>query len=549
LDKIIPNDSHLWTYFKKLQTTSQNRLLLILDQFEEVFTYPEKQIQQFAQQFADVLYSDIPQYMRDAVQKSIAQNSFDLSDIEKTLLGKSIDVKVLFAIRSDRMSFLDRLTIYLPDILRKRFELKALSPEQAEDAIIFPAAYSKPDIQFRTPKFDYSDKALKKIMSFLTRNYTENIEGFQLQIICQYCESLVDVKTQNFASLPEIQPDDLGDIDEIYKNYYNNLIARLPENEQLAAKIFIEEGLIFEEDQRRLSLYEGQIYRQFNISKELLSRLVDTHIIRAEPHSSGGFTYELSHDTLVAPVLAAKRVRKEVEELEKAEREKAEKEQAEREQAEKEKAEREKKLKQQRLIITIVSIAAVISIGLAIFGIVMWKRASTAQQKALIEMQKTEKMYNDLQMKQYDLFITEGDKYFAEHQFENAIKQYSNAKEIRPDNSKELDSIINQCKNIAIKEVEYKKLCKEGEAIMKIAEIQFADSYYPEAADNFLQAYSLFKKAVLTNFPDNFANEKLSVLKAKMKELSAKMSEIARKLKGDEAKSYLNKANLLINNL
>ena len=83
--------------------------------------------------------------------------------------------------------------------------------------------------------------------------------------------------------------------------------------EQLPARRLIEEGLVFEEEERRLSLYEGQIFKTYKIQPETLQKLVDAHLLRAEPSLSGGYTYELSHDTLVAPVLKAKRLRLEEE--------------------------------------------------------------------------------------------------------------------------------------------------------------------------------------------------------------------------------------------
>src|SRR6185436_13246777 len=81
-------------------------------------------------------------------------------------------------------------------------------------------------------------------------------------------------------------------------------------------RILIEEGLIFAKEERRITLYEGQIQSTYGVSGELLRKLADTHIIRSEPHSSGGYMYEVSHDTLVAPILKAKarRYQKEAEE-------------------------------------------------------------------------------------------------------------------------------------------------------------------------------------------------------------------------------------------
>ena len=57
-------------------------------------------------------------------------------------------------------------------------------------------------------------------------------------------------------------------------------------------------------------MYEGQIRSVYGVGSELLTLLVDTHIIRSEPNPTGGFAYEVSHDTLVSPILRSKERRK-----------------------------------------------------------------------------------------------------------------------------------------------------------------------------------------------------------------------------------------------
>ena len=48
-----------------------------------------------------------------------------------------------------------------------------------------------------------------------------------------------------------------------YQNYYDNQIRKIEnkQDRQLARRL-IEEDMIFEEEERRLSIYEGQIFRK-----------------------------------------------------------------------------------------------------------------------------------------------------------------------------------------------------------------------------------------------------------------------------------------------
>jgi hypothetical protein len=200
----------------------------------------------------------------------------------------------------------------MPQILLNCYELKPLSRQQAEEAIVSPAQKSG---EFQSPLFTYQPEALQKILDYLTQKGTKPIESFQLQILCQFVEETLII-ARNDTSVEE---NDLGELEAIYRNYYENSLKKLgTEEEQHKARIFIEEGLIFAKEERRITLYEGQIHGTFDISEELLQRLSDTHLIRSEPHSSGGYMYELSHDTLVAPILKAKAQRYQSERLKQA---------------------------------------------------------------------------------------------------------------------------------------------------------------------------------------------------------------------------------------
>ena len=390
LDKLLPQDRSLWHIIKSRQAQERNvnkGFVLIFDQFEELFTYPDKEVWQFKKEIKEILNNQIPQRFRDELEKQFEDGNISLTNEELELFHKEIEIKVLFVIRSDRMSLLNELKDYLPNILRHCYELDALSVEQAEDAIIYPAL--KRGAHFLCPAFDYDDKSLDTILHFLTKNHTENIASFQLQILCQNIEK----KVINHG-IQKVTVADIGDIESIYKNHYDNLIKSIgTEEEQLAARTLIEEGLIFEEDERRVLLYEGQLSKDYNITPELLQKLINTHLIRSEPSTLGGYNFELSHDTLVKPILKAKAKRKEAENEEKRKAtllELQKKEETARQQVEKERQIREQAqereafaLKQSR-IAKVFSVLSLLLLIIAVLG--FWKAESNANlavQKAL----------------------------------------------------------------------------------------------------------------------------------------------------------------------
>lgn len=345
----------LWYQFKKAQCSlgTNPTFILVFDQFEEAFTYPDRELKKFKTQLAHLLNNSMPKPFLEALEAK----ADSISDEDLGAFYEPLNVKAIYAIRSDKISLMDDLKDVLPDILSHTYRLLALDRDQAEDAILNPA-YQKGE-GFISPRFDFTDEALDAILDFLTKGNEQQVESFQLQIICQFVENIV-IKEQKTL----IERADLGEITEIFENYYDSLIGRIPSKEdQKKARAFIEDGLILETDEIRLSLHEGQIERDFGISPELLDQLEETRLIRGEPSPRGGQIYELSHDTLIKPILRAKQ-RRELEEtflLEESER------------TEKEDARRALNDRQQRRVI-FYSLGAILFIFVANFGF-SWYRS------------------------------------------------------------------------------------------------------------------------------------------------------------------------------
>ncbi|MCP3933275.1 MAG: hypothetical protein GY705_29745 [Bacteroidetes bacterium] len=388
LDKLLTNEGSLWYHLKELQINraEKKEIILIFDQFEELFTYPKEVIHNFKKEVASALYTDVPENFRSALEKHFSTDSDSISDEELELLHKSFELKVLFAIRSDQMSHLNKLQDFFPNILNKCYELGPLSRTQAEDAMLNPA-YKKDEIFISQP-FDYEDNAIDNIFDFLTKGGKDSIESFQLQILCQSIERKV-IKQR----LKKIKPEDIGNIESIYKNYYFDQIGFLDnDDERKAARRLIEEGLIFEEEERRLTLYEGQIEKQYGVKLPLLKKLVDSHLLRAESSAQGGYTYELSHDTLVAPVLKAKAVRKAEEEREniREEMKKKQAEDLEKRQREQEKIQLlEEKSKKRR--ITIIATVSIILLAVSTFAFYFAYQKNQLAEAALDEARVQQK--------------------------------------------------------------------------------------------------------------------------------------------------------------
>jgi len=387
LDALAGQAASLWYYFKKRQSAEQHHFLLAFDQFEEFCTYPAEEQEAFKLQLAELLYTAIPQAVRDAAE--------DIPDEHYQRLVQRLDVKAVLVIRSDRLSYLDQLKGALPAILHKRYELRPLSRAQAEEAIVLPAGLPEREgLQFFSQPFAYQPQALAIILDSLSGMDTDGaggIEAFQLQVICQYVERAVregQAKHRAEDGRLRIRPADLPNLSNIYEQYYQQQLALLPEQRREAARLVIEEGLLLAGDEgeepRRMSV-DGRAlivgYKGQGVDEALLDTLVDCFLLRRERNTTGGFSYEISHDTLMRPIAHARQLRRE---QEKRRAEEAARRQRELELLEAQRqAEAERKLREQAQQRTRLALAvSILALLLAIFAGWSYLQAQKAKEAA-----------------------------------------------------------------------------------------------------------------------------------------------------------------------
>lgn len=516
LDKIIHADNSLWYFAKMWQLSRQNienqqneTLLLILDQFEELFTFPTEQVNKFKQDLAELLFTNVPQRFID--EKEFLQDIKPdlLTPQEEKLLFMPLKVKILFAIRNDRMSQLNKMSDYIPRILLKHYELAPLTDAQALDAIRKPAQL---DGNFATQKFTYDDTALESIMSFLTKEKTQsdNIESFQLQILCSVVERRVKEQKISTIHAKHIEP-----VKDIYQNFYVTLIDSLPieDHKKLETRVMIENGLIEEATKRRLQLAKEQLGQKFKIQSDILERLVNERLLRTEERDNFQ-VYELAHDTLVEPILEAKKQREEKEEEQEQIRIKNEELRLANEKAEKERLEREKEAKRQRKVILMVGSVAVIAIVALIFAIILYFDAQNAKEDAITaqkdaenqknialkkEVEATEAL-NKLKSSEFKRITGEANQFLAAKNFADAVEKLNEAY-LWTDDSLALTARIDSLRKIAGSEINFKQYTQ------KATELERSEKTWLEAID-------LYDKASKLGYDDKSALNKKNALQS-----------------------------------
>ncbi|WP_367390700.1 hypothetical protein [Lewinella sp. LCG006] len=310
LDDLVNWDNSLWYYTKTFSiNTKRPKLLFVFDQFEELFTYPKKEIELYENSLAELLKTSLPQRYRDQLKEKKELEGHPQRDA----VFQRLDIKIVVAIRSNRFHLLERLSPALPDILQNTLELDALEREGARSAIVGPAAETEGD--YETPPFSYAPAIQDEILDFLTQE--GKIEGILLQMLCSYFERLIinhpGKKSIEAADLlvSTTHNDEFGNgMEEIVDIYYRDRIDDLPDEQEETVKRFIEDNLVQKvgDGGMRLSMHQAQIKERFGIEAETLNALVFNGLLRTEPFLRGGVTYELTHDRLITPVLKSKAV-------------------------------------------------------------------------------------------------------------------------------------------------------------------------------------------------------------------------------------------------
>ncbi|MCC7222258.1 MAG: hypothetical protein IT273_00920 [Chitinophagales bacterium] len=384
-----------WELFQQLNGDNKHVPIVIFDQFEELFTlYTTHQRQTFIAQLADLANGRVPQYVRQKILSDLQANpNLSVDEIARREAAPSL--RIVLSIRSDFLYLLDRLSNHIPAILRCRYELLPLSAVQAKDAIVLPAQH---DIaKFSCPPFAYSDAALQNILQTLSGKHNANaaeqldhaapiqnaeIEAFQLQLLCSYIEQKVREKTAGHPPTPPytVQPDLYGGtagIANILSDFYQKTLANFDHPEpnstqggktlRTRVQEMIEDALL--NKGRRILQAQDYLCETYHLSPDILAQLTDLRLLRKENYKNAHY-YEISHDTLVAPIEAFRQVRKAAEQRRRDTEEKT------RLQAERDAAQRALHQERRRkAVLGILLAAALVALGIA------WWSWQNAQQK------------------------------------------------------------------------------------------------------------------------------------------------------------------------
>ncbi|HSR33672.1 MAG TPA: hypothetical protein VLY63_24155, partial [Anaerolineae bacterium] len=303
-----PETGGLWEVFKSTDFWKGDVVwtpVLVLDQFEEIFTLQSDEVRMtLATVLGELASPGFPTRIRERIGRG-----------EKVPYTDTLPaVKIILSFREEYLGALEQLVPNVPTIFERRFRLGPLTREVACQAVVEPATVDD-SVMFATQPFSYKDTTLNAIMEFLVNRQGE-VEPFQLQIVCQYVEQQVALRQRQGQGVVEVDGTVLGGrtvMEGLLRDFYRRAVRQLPSwplsRQRGRARLLCERGLLSPTG-RRVSMEEGQIRKQYKMRESSLAKLTEARLLRKESRPGlEGFYYELSHDRLTGPVMKSRQFR------------------------------------------------------------------------------------------------------------------------------------------------------------------------------------------------------------------------------------------------
>jgi Novel STAND NTPase 1 len=299
----------LWQYFHGRRLWRLADMLtpvLVLDQFEEIFTLgaaPSRAaaVSEFVTELADLVENQIPQIVRDRVDRAREPLHFDT---------ERQPLHVVLSLREDYLAYLEGLVPLMPSLNKgNRFRLLPMKGVQALEAVRNPGAHIIDDAEARDLVFRISYVRQSRHGDDRTGTTPDDrvlerreVEPFLLSLVCT---ELNDQRIEQRR--PKITGDLLetakGGVRAILQRFYEGCFAGL----LAGVRVFVEEQLVSPAGYRQPVALDD--LRMNPEVAQSLDTLVNRRLIRKEQDPRGVQRVELVHDVLT-PIAVESRNRR-----------------------------------------------------------------------------------------------------------------------------------------------------------------------------------------------------------------------------------------------
>ena len=391
--EIIPavseKEESLWEYMHRNiffdKNGNRRQLLIVFDQFEEIFTLQqdEKKKRMFFHELAGLLNNVTPLYIINANKKTTESTQSDIIEASDNLENLDIDINIedaikesstrylekvdyhiVFTLREDFLSYLERYTAYIPVMKANRYALLPINEEQAGEIIMSPRrgliskevaeliiqkVTGKTDFKLDgVPEIDVDSAVLSLYLSRLFIKKGEDSEIISAELVNQFS-------------------------DDIIKDFYEESVADLP-----AEEIENMEDLLLTYDGRRNNVSRNDLISE-GISREVIKTLVTDRKLLRQFSYQEDIRIEFMHDIL-CPVVNNRINQRELAAQQEAEKQRQEQEHQARLQEEElkrmaleKKAQRQKKRNRVRLTISLVLLFLGLAAWFGWFFLTRWQ--------------------------------------------------------------------------------------------------------------------------------------------------------------------------------
>jgi WD40 repeat protein len=255
-------------------------IVLILDQFEELFSFYEYR------------WQDRADFMRQIIEA--------LDDIPQ--------LQVVFSLREDYIAKLDAYSGLFSNRLRARYQLERLRKEAAVAAIVGPLAWSGKQFAKNVAEMiatDLLETHARDLQGKIVSVRGEFVEPVQLQVVCS---NLWDSVPASESIITEDHLKASGSVDHALRTFYDATIAEIVHGER-----FSEDKLRrwFDSDLITPAGTRGTVFRDSQTTAGMPNGIVDTletrHLIRGD-WRAGAQWFEITHDRLLRPIRESNRL-------------------------------------------------------------------------------------------------------------------------------------------------------------------------------------------------------------------------------------------------
>lgn len=303
-------DETLWEYFHRMDFRTADgqviKPLVVFDQFEEIFTLEgsREKRDRFFRELADLINNVMPEGLAEKPETQAAQEEQNteggmldlglgfLSDSGSRYKSTS-DFHLIFTLREDFLSYLERNTTDIPELKNNRYCLQPINEEQAAEIIMQPR------------KGLVSKDVARLIISHVTGEDDFLLDGIpEIQvdsaILSLYLSRLYDKMTadgQNVINAELVE----AYSDNIIEDFYTDAIRGLGRE----SVEWMEDTLV-NEDGRRDNRDRLTVMREGKLTDAELKRLTDSVKLLRQFSYGGDLRVEYIHDVL-CPVIVKRR--------------------------------------------------------------------------------------------------------------------------------------------------------------------------------------------------------------------------------------------------